>query len=268
MGSATKSLMARLALTQRYKPRTHISPALLEAIDEQMEARELDEYLWETRDLQVPVFPEFLQAIIIQLDSMQITTSFTHIEAAWHRGDQLLASINSAIESHSSQHGSKDAQNLRNSICFESASLYFLQQIRHCISLLITSSSSAVRQNELCKARRALGMQKASHYDLQDSDAWSEDSNLVVYLAHDVRCLVRSADFPPIYLGNPFPEGSTDGDSTSEEELLVDEGTRDMLYLQLMLRCDSFFVHCTGCKYIIGGLQCSFTLWCQKFSSI
>lgn len=251
IGSASRIKCARLALTRRYRlsPLTHLGT---ETLDNVIESRALAEGSYETRTKQLCVHPDVLQAITVQLDNIHTTASLTPVEARWLRGDQLQASLKSAIEDNPLHQPSIQNQPLiHKHRYFHANSLGWLHATRLCIALILTSSSSTIHQTNMSRERRAASIQRA----MQDPNTCKWESLRVMDSRQDVSLLLN---LPPIYLGSPVLDGSLKATSISEEQSPGLDSTVDMLYLQLMLRCDPFLVHCTGHCHIIGTLLACF----------
>lgn len=264
IGSGTKSLMARLALTQRYQtcPCAPISRETSDAVNDYCQRKALSADLCKSKTSKVIVKLSMLQLISANLDKIHSTASLTRSDARWLRGDQLLASIQIAITNHPLLSRLKNEYylldetaipdwNIFGTVDSVKMELMWLWCARLTIRLLTTSSSSAAHHAQESCAQREARMQKA----LLNPASWLLERKAGLESELDVERLLQSTDFPLIYLGNPLqpPEGTLAKIRLKVETALDRDSSKELLYLQLMLRHDTFFVHCTGATHIIGG---------------
>lgn len=272
VGSEIQRLMANLALTQRYQvcPRMNISHATMMKACEVFQNRARTERLRKRKAKQEvqarSLDPMLLQHIVKQLDSMpRNAPTPTRMETQWLTGDWLLASVDATIREHPSYLPGLDKECLfegREQHNHRSKSMSWLLTSRQTIRLLISASCCSVHHMQLAKERRANNMQsasekrgaylQASHFDNIDTQSVHDYKQDVVRSVQDVRLLLDCCDFPPIYLGTPLPQLPGNLDGATAIKCPDINSTMHLLYLQLRLRCDPFYVHCTGSTHIKG----------------
>lgn len=258
LGSETKSLIARLALSKRYHVRPHARNSFLNNTlpSEDFEIPDLSRR-GDTDMLEVTAGWKCIEATTLQLVAAQLDSlerdSIEHSsgEARWARADVLLSSAEVAVSINcpaSRQHSNPD-RTVTTPICADScASLgntarLCLVRAHRLIEMLTTTSDTCVYYASTCRKLREAHMQRSAF-----QFRWfGKDRTSMSEALRDATFLAVHADFPPVYLGTPRP-----GMSYTDSSDLDADSSVDLLYLLLMLKCDSFYVHCTGPKHIIG----------------
>lgn len=257
LDSETMRLMARLALSTRYHVRPHTRNSLLNGTLSLGDFEIPDPgwrgatHMHELVAMRSCMHATILQLVAAELDSLEGDSIARSCgEARWDRADVLLSSSEAAVSINcpaSIQH-SKGGRTVTPKPRHSCDSLgnqarLCLLRAHHLIEMLISTSDSCVHHASACRVLREAHMQESA-----TTAIWFlKDRRLMSEALRDASFLVMHADFPPVYLGIPRPGmGFTD---TSDMDA---DSSMDLLYLLLMLKCDTFYVHCTGPKHIVG----------------
>lgn len=264
-GSETTNLVKRLALTSRYQIDPQCRGWTMWVLDRiareqllsytdpvslHMQTADLISLQSQTQHACVQVDRNVVQLIATLLDTRH---SSTHREGRWIMGDQMLSAVKDAIavlEAH--QKGWPDTlssckdttQNTLSASFCDQAFLQCVSKVCTLIKLLVQPSNSAVCHADACRVSRESNMLKVSPYR-----GLYHNPEVVVLELNEVSQLAYSGDFAPIFLGSEYCHMDRDRASGLDYD-----STIELLYLQLMLKCSTFFVHCIGNEHIVGGL--------------
>lgn len=277
LGSDSKHVMARLALTSRYNIQqpdvaigrhlssdewSHTCAEMVAAHQQAAQQKEgcTSAYASRSTIRHASVDGSLTQIIICKLEGIHCSVSCTQAEAVWQRGDELESSVKAAIKRHPLYQPSlHDKRHLTVSLGGHDHSLgnpsdsklavglARLLDAQKLTRLLTMPSNLAIRRHEQLRDQRTSNMKERS----KCANICQQTMEAVGGSALDALLISNSGDFPPIYLGKPL--ALPDWGCTVITDLSSDL-TTDLLYLQLMLKSDKFFVQCTGPKHIVGRL--------------
>lgn len=277
---------ARLALTSRHQVQPYDFCQILR-VCEQWEAEpkhkgECNCLICISKTKKASFDPQILHQIMSKLDCILCSASGTNKEARWLRQDELMNPLEAAIKQHPlyqpSHHDIDHCSKLRDctallerghedpdsSEAHMQTSFAWLLAARRCIMLSTMSSSIAICRKEHIKAEYAANTQKVLQVPDSVSDMLEKFRQLFQLSFQYRLVLSNSGDFQPIYLGTPkpLPDGGWERITAVSPDV-----TFDLLYMQLMLRCDTFFVQCTGPNHIAGELDGAVKCMCDMYTN-
>lgn len=279
VGTQTQSLMARLALTSRYQVRPNSTRDMQSMNDyASMHVLVTDHQKQTLRRKELramprkSVDPATLQLVIFCLEILQsLHSCCKDSQETWMLGSDLCSMLQASISGLDSDTAShKESRSLhvndttvhsRNASLQSHTDAEILQTLETALTAYSTRSrlkdaSCLVRSlvapthdaechDHWCKTQLASTMQKAS----KEPERWRKDPELIMKVIEGIMKLLSSSScLPPIFLG------SRPGVLyCCTREYLDAHSVLELLYLQLTLKCSTFFVHCTGSKHIAGG---------------